>query len=1104
MVNLVYGPVGSGKSTFIYDRMIEGAKAGRRVILIVPDQNILSAERILTDRTDGATAFDLEVLSFRRLPNHIFRQIGGISFNDIDDSGRLLVMWRVLRESSAFLRCYNTDERGTGFAELMLSAVNELKQYNVAPSMLDTASRRLESSHKALSDKLHDVSFIYGTYNAFLSNEYNDPTDELTRLSKALDENHFFEGYDVYFDAFDGFTPQQYRVVERIMEQADNVTFALCYDPTDSTGLFKVSEETYNTLNKTAKSRGYSVSEVFLERSLCFSSEDIAYVSKNLWKHDVLPDSFKGDTSHVETVCCHDRFDECEFVVSDILKKVSNGVRYKDILIIARDIDSYEGIIDSELENNGIPFFMSRRTDITSKPIFKLILAALAIHNRNWNFNDVISYIKTGLAGVDYDECDLLENYASSWNINGKRWYDGNDWHMNPDGLTDKFTDEGKTLVSRVNDIKNRIVPPLVKFFDCFSNATVADLLRGLYTFLCELNIREQIEEKAAGCRISGDLAGEKEYIQLWNILIETLDTVAELTGDMKCDGDTLATVLTLILGKKDIGTIPPGVDQVMLGNSSNLRAGSVSHVYLIGVNDGVFPKDVPENSLFSDSEKDIMKSVDLVMGPSAKEQLSVELFWFYRAVSSAAEYLTVSYTSSDLKGETNKLSVAGARVNYLLNEKPVRMYDEFTFFDKLYGKSIAMKLYSLNSDREEGIALKRFLEKDNELKNAIEAFDIPLEAGESNISAELASELYKGNISASQSKIDSFVKCSFDYHCRYILGLKEKKVAAFKSSDIGNFVHAVLENTVSRIATEDGIRTDIEKEELEQIVEECIADYIGRVCYGLSDNSPRIMHQIKRLHITTMLLIGNIIEEFRQSRFIPRFFELPINYHNDEGVEPYAIPLEDGTTLYMNGVADRVDTYKKGNDVYIRVVDYKTGTKTFSPDDIKRGLNLQMLLYLFAIWNTKSDTFKEKIKCEGDILPAGVLYFAAKAPDVKISAEDEIENVYSNAGNSIKRSGLLLNDMDVLSAMEKNFENRYIPVTLTKKGQFSKNDCLRTIEEFGELAKEIDGIVNDIAKRLKAGQVSATPLDSKKEDVCSYCKMKPICRRVGKEVADE
>ncbi len=1107
MLKLVYGPAACGKSTYVYNKIIEDLRCGKKAILIVPEQNVLSAERCITDMSNDVSTIDLEVLSFKRLANQVFRVFGGLSFNDLSEGSRLLIMWRALREASAFLKVYNNvDDKNKSFAELMLSTVDELKQFSVTPISLEKAADKLKDKYKSLSDKLYDISFVYSTYQAFLSKEYNDPSDELTRLADTLENNCFFDSYNVYVDAFDSFTPQQYEILSHIIGQAESVCFSLCYDIKDSSGIFGTTEITYKNIKKISNRYNTGVEEVYLEKTLGFESEAIEYVSRNLWNHSVQSEDFSGNDSAVNTIVCHDKFEECEAVVGDILKKVREGVRYKDILIIARDINSYEGIIDCELENNGLPFFMSRRTDITTKPLFKLILAALAIKNKGWRFNDVISYVKTGLVGISFDECDILENYASAWNINGRRWYDGIDWNMNPDGFVEKITDDGAELLNKANEIKNKIVPPLVKFFDFIGGTTVADVTVALYEFLCELNIKEQIENKALECRQNGNYAEEKELVQLWNLLINSLDDIVEFAGEMKTDGLNYATILELVLSKIDIGTIPAKVDQIMLGSASLIRTGSVKHVYLIGVNEGVFPKTAEENCIFNDKEKCILKSVDVELSPGTDRLTSDELYWFYKSISTARETLTLTYCGSDLKGASGNISIAGSRVNFLLNNKPVINYLEVPAEDKIQGKNTALKLLALNRDNEIGIALQRYFEKNNAFGQLAKLLDTSLEAGVSDIDNDLANEIYKGNMSTSQSRIDSYVKCSFEYHCKYILKLQEKRNSVFRSNDIGNFVHIVLERFMSRIATDNGINTDIDDDTIVKLIDETINDYVKSACQGMSENSPRFMQLIRRLKRTTLLLVRNILTEFRQGEFIPKFFELSISHENENGVEPYEIKLQDGTKLFMRGIVDRVDTFKKGKDVYIRIVDYKTGTKTFSPDDIEKGLNLQMLLYLFAIWNTKRNDFKEKIKCEGEILPAGILYFAAKAPDFTIENDSEIENAYTIAESSIGRVGMLVNDVDILRAMDKNLEQKYIPVKLYKNGNLSNTKYLKTVEEFGELSRKIDDILNKIAMDMKSGSVKAEPMEmkNKNDSPCTYCKMKAICRRLDKEEDDE
>ncbi len=431
--------------------------------------------------------------------------------------------------------------------------------------------------------------------------------------------------------------------------------------------------------------------------------------------------------------------------------------------------------------------------------------------------------------------------------------------------------------------------------------------------------------------------------------------------------------------------------------------------------------------------------------------------------------------------------------------------YSNIPTIDKIEGRNNAIKLFALNRESEEGIALREYFEEDKNMKSIIDSFEVPLVAGDSDIDVDIAKKLYKGDISTSQSRIDSYVNCSFSYHCQYVLKLAEKKKSVFRGNDIGTFVHAVLERFMAEITDENGFHPDIEDDVVESMVDNIINDYVLTVCQGMSEQSPRMKQLIKRLKRTTLLLIRNILAEFRQSDFVPSFFELPIWKDKEGGIEPYEINLEDGSKLYMRGFIDRVDTYKKGKDVYIRIVDYKTGTKKFSMDDIEKGLNLQMLLYLFAVWNAKEDWFKEKIGCDGEILPAGMLYYSAKAPTVSVKNDDDFSNVYTDAQNSIERNGLLINDIEVLRAMDKSLSGLYIPVKAKKDGTLRASDSLQTIEQFGQLSDKINKILCDIANNMKAGKVKAKPItDDENKSPCIYCAMKPVCRRVEKGGFDE
>lgn len=1099
MITFIYGRAGSGKSTYIYDRIASDLKNGRKPLLLVPEQQALYAERQIADLTSDYSSIELEVLNFRRLANRVFREYGGLTFNNIDDGGKLLIMWRVLNEISPFLKEYDgLSEKDISFAELMLKTVQDMKMYNVSPHMLEVAVPKLKEEHPSLSRKLEDIALIYATYQSFLNKEYNDPTDELTRLADTLSENEFFNSYNVYIDSFDGFTPQQYRVIDAIFRQSANVTVSLCIDPEDTVGIFETTHKTLKSLKKisvgVSDGKG-DIKEIYLSDDRRFENTELAYVSHNLWNRTAPPLTLKNGPQYVKTAACRDVYEECEFVASDIMRRVREGARYRDIVVIARDISLYEGLLDTELEKCGIPFFMSRRTDVTTKPVFKLILAALSIKNRNWRYSDVISYVKTGLAGLTYDECDLLENYVSAWNISGSRWYDEYDWNMNPDGYTDNMTDEGRETISKANEIRRRIVAPLSKFFESIGNTTVLEVTRALYDFLLETGVREKLEEQAQRCSRDGKDAEASELIQLWNILMASLDTIVDIAGDMKTDSDRYFTILKLLLSRTDIGTIPSKCDEVILGSALNLRSANVTDVYLLGVNDGVFPRAVSEEDIFSDAELNILKTADIKIYPDTKDRTGDELYYFYRAVSSSSRFLSLVYSETDLGGAALKMSLPARRVDFLLGGKTVTKYADIELSDKIYGYRAGLKYLSMYPESEEGKALQKIYNADDKLRQKLYAFRTPLEEREAYVGSSLLSELYKGDIVLSQSRLNRYIECPFSYHCQYMLRLKEKKTAVFRSADIGTFIHAVLERFMARVVTDDGVNTDIQKQEIERIVDEIINDYISTVCFDVAFSSARMRELFKRLRRTSLLLIDNILSEFRQSEFVPAFFEMPVKMNSENGVEPYKIPLSDGTNLYMQGIIDRVDTYKKGKDVYVRVVDYKTGTKTFSPDDIALGLNLQMLLYLFALWNSKSEKFKQSVKCEGSVLPAGILYFSAQAPDAELDASDDDEKVKQKAENDITRKGILISDLDVLKAMDKELQGRYIPVKLKADGSFTKYSYVGTLEKFGEIMQQVNDVVDKIACEMKGGNVSASPLD--KTDPCRYCKMKPVCRKV-------
>lgn len=1092
MLRLIYGPSGFGKSVTVAERVREALAQNRHVFLLVPEQYVLAAERRLADFTEGIPTVGLEIVSFRRLANRVFREYGGLSYHYIDRGGSALIMWRTLAELSPLLTEYGSVSLSDrALINLLLDTVNELKACSIRPHSVEKASENLKMIDQRLSAKLSDFSLIYSTYENTLKLDFDDPRDDLTKLAEKLADYDFFSGCDVFIDSFNSFTGQEREILRYMIRQADSVTMTLAHVKGDTQPMFENLIRTERFLCECAESYHIKIEKISLTIPYRFKTPELALLESALRLYDIakIPPCTEPISS-IRIIEAVGVFAEAEAVCKDILAKIREGAHYKDMMIVARGISSYEGIIDAVAEKHGIPIFMSRRTDIKSKPLIRFILTALGILRRGWNRRDVISFVKCDFTNLTDEECDLLEAYVDTWNISGRRWYDGEDWIMSPDGFSAEITEESLAKLARINEIKNKLIAPLITFSDAFRGGNVRRVSHALYDMLMiydvgtTLNRMDAEEERDRG-----------EIMRLWQLAIDVLDRMVELAGDVECTPELYTGMLELLLDEADMGSIPATLDEVTVGEASLVRADHIEHLYVLGVNEGVFPALPSEGGFFSDRDRELLHDSGFHLDSDSEYRAHEELFFFYRTLTTPMRTLTMLYPTADLTGTTLRPSHMLARILELFPALKMERYADFPVRNLIYEANSSFEYTALFADTPVGLALRSYYEHDPAYADRLRSLDMPLSITDEVISPELAHSLFGGDISFTQSRLDRYVLCQFGYFCRYVAELRDGAIGTFGSADVGNFIHCVLERYM-RSMLKDGVFQTPSDEEANAMVDRIVDEYIDGICRDRRKADRRLLHLFEKLRATVKSLVRNLGEEFAQSDFSPRLFELPIGIATDEYIAPLAIPLPDGNCAYLRGIADRVDTYQKNGKVYIRIVDYKTGSKDFSLADVAMGLNLQMLLYLFSLWQTKDAEFTAKLGCApGDLVPAGVLYFGAHIPLIHADLPLTAEQIKDKTSENIERNGLFIDDPDILHAMDKTLSGKYIPVRMKKDGSFYSGVPITSLEGFGKLMNQITDIIRNVSNEMKQGEASAKPLKTHTHNACQYCRFKPVCR---------
>jgi len=1085
MIHFIYGASGCGKSHHILDSICKDARRGVRSFLIVPEQQVLISEHSILNALPSEHQFNVEVLSFSRLYNRVCRQYGGLAYHYLTKSMQYLMMWETLRQLKPLLEQYGDHAYSDiALTDMMLSAMAECKSSGISSSVLEKAIKRSDE-HTVLRAKLRDISLIMSAYEGLIQETYSDAADDLSKLAVMLDSHTFFDNSSVYIDSFTSFTATEHAVIDRIFDQAPNVTLSIPlsrpHDEQMYTASILRSEE---TLIKNAIKHG-EFSTTVLERNHRTAHPELLYLSQSLWALDASP--YEGEAEHIHLTQCKHVHDEVRAAARQIRLCLMSGYRCSEIAVIMRDASAYRGMIEPALEQYGIPYYLSDKTDLSAMPIVKFILSAIRIHMYGWHSYDVMSHIKTGMYDIPQHDIDLFDQYVTVWSIQGKD-FQGNDWDMNADGYADRASARGKSIVDAANSVRRALVDHLTPFFAALSSAdTCAALCRAVYAFLEASRVKERLHALALREAKAGNIKEATELDAVYKTTVNTLAELGEALGNEPMEAEEFAELLRVLFSKTEIGTIPSAMDQVTIGSASTVRLNNPKCVLVLGLCEGDFPATVTDIGYLSGRDRELLSQYGLVLSGNEAERSSDEYLYVYRCFTQPSEELYLYTLSSELSGKVKRPSLPFSRVRHLFPSLKLHHYDPEDTAVLPISPDGALELY--RSTDNQALHQLLFEALANTPYAPYNTENEPCDSENCALSPALADEVFGKHMSLTQSKLESYAKCQFHFYCQYVLHLREDRMARFREVEIGTFIHYVLEQLVRQIVDENGVREEIDDEELEQLTRQTVRSYMKTVCPPKLLSSGRIRHLSARLRALAVLLLKNLMAEFRSSDFRPSAYEYKTD-GKDGRCPPLMFVLKDGTEVDMSGVIDRVDVYREGHEVYIRVVDYKTGTKDFSLSDIEYGLNMQMLLYLFTLCASPSKGNTHK--------PAGIVYVSSNISSIDLNGFTDEASVTADAMSELRRRGLLLDDKEMLLHMNHHLDPAFINNIKQKKDGTLSGNALTSSERFEEIREQMSQVIVRIAEEIKKGSAHAKPLTLGDRSPCTYCPYHPICRRKG------
>ncbi|WP_283695851.1 helicase-exonuclease AddAB subunit AddB [Clostridium perfringens] len=1120
-LKIIYGRAGTGKSTFCINQIKKKINNSptNKLILLVPEQFTFQTENKVLNAIGERYVLNAEVLSFKRLAHNVFNECGGATRTIMGDAGKSMLIFKVLEDLGDNMTVFKNASRQKGFIDIASKTITEFKKYNVNNEVLDLTINEIEDEN--LKMKMEELKDVFNEFNSRLHEGYVDEEDQLLLLNEKLDGCSLYDGAEIWIDEFSSFTPNQLSVIGKLLKRAKSVNITLSIDEVNSlkgeSDLFVATKNTEKRLMNLIQEEGIAFNGyINLNEDIPYrfkENKELAHIERQLYAYPFK--QYRGENNSLRLYRANNNYDEIEFVAKDILRLVrEKQYRFKDISVICRDVDNYEKVVSAIFAEYEIPYYIDKKIDIASNPLIVFINSAVDIISKNWTYESMFKYLKTGLIkefrGVEGAELiDELENYVLAYGIKGKKWME--EWINYSSSILkeEEISEENKQRLERLNDIRETIVTPLDEFNkECKGKKTLKEFATILYEFLdSKLDIMDTLDKYVEYFK-ENDMAIEaKEYSEVRDIFIDVLEQAVDVLGNEVMDLNEFMKVLNIGLSQYEMGLIPVALDQVNIGDITRIKSRGTKALYIIGVNDGVLPSASKEEGILSDNDREILLEKGISLASDTRTKIFEEQFLVYTAFTIAEEYLVVTYPLADFEGKSQRPSIIVHRLKKILPN--VKEESEgFKLVNDKYDK-ISAKIPTLNElmiairKNYDGAEIEDYWKyvydwylREPKWKERIEYVRKGLEYTnlENNISKEKAKKLYEDNknkISLSVSRLERYAQCPFAYYIQYGLKAKDRKIYEFTAPDLGSFMHEILDEFTNEIKEKDLKWSDLSKENCRNIINSLVDNQVKNNKSSILNSSKRYSYftdRFKRILTKSVMVIS---EQMKRSDFEIYKNELAFGFSKD--VNSIKLDLPSGESFYLNGRIDRVDKLNLDGETYLRIIDYKTGCKKFDLNKFYNGLQMQLLVYLDALINNSENIV------ENQAMPGAILYFRIDDPILKSKGDLTEEEIKSEVLKELKLEGLLLDDVKVVKAMDNTLEpgthSLIIPANMKKAGDLVKNKALITMEQFELLRKYVNEKMVEICQNMIEGKIDIEPCKENKNIVCDYCNYSHICQ---------
>lgn len=1105
-----FGPSGSGKSHRIYEEIMQRAaeEPGRNFLIIVPDQFTMQTQKDLVMRSDRDGILNIDVLSFGRLSHRILEEVGTKEMPVLDDTGKSLVLQKVAADLKEQLPAMGSLLHKQGYIHEVKSAISEFMQYGISTQDMD---KLITSAQKrgALAMKLKDLKTLYRGFQDYIRDHFITTEETLDVLRRSLSKSKILKGSVVVFDGFTGFTPIQNRLIQELMrvcaETIVTVTIGVGEDPYKMDGeqkLFHLSKKTVADLEKLAAEAEVERGEDLFVKggpNRFAKAPALHYLEQNLFRYQYEPYAGEQQEIHMfEALSPREEVHQTALYIRHLIRE--QGMTYRDIAVVIGDLEGYASYVETEFGQLEIPCFLDRTRGIVLNPMIEYIKSALQLYIKDFSYDTVFHFLRSGMADISREEIDELENYVIRTGARGYRTYSRlftrrtEELQENAEGSEQA---EEKTM-ERLNRIRQQFMDA-VEILHMGSQEKAGDYVSHLYDFLEQNQVQQKLLNYQQQFEKEGDLSRAREYAQIYRLVMDLLDQVYELLGEEEISRQEFADILEAGFGEITVGTIPQNVDRIVVGDMERTRLKQVKVLFFLGVNDGNIPKNASKGGIISDMDREFLIESGTEMAPSPRQQMYIQRLYLYLNMTKPSEQLYLSYAKVNSEGKGIRPSYLIDTVRKLFPAMSVEYPQNRSRLEQIEGRQegaryLAEELREYvegtlpEEERQDFYLMYRAYEADAAGRDLLTraAFRRYRESGLSRI---VARALYGQQLENSVSRLETYAACACRHFLQYGLSLQEREEFGFEASDMGTVYHAVLENFAGKLAESNLTWWDFTEDFAAKAVKESVEAYAATYGETVLYSSARNEYAITRMSRILTRTVLTLQKHLKQGSFQPDDYELSFRFAED--LDSIHVDLSEDEKMHLQGRIDRIDVSEDAEHVYVKVIDYKSGNRKFDLAALYYGLQLQLVVYMNAAMEMESRKHPDK-----EIVPAALLYYHIDDPTIETPVELTDEQINEQILAKLRMNGVVNSDPEVVERLDRYMQDKsvVIPVEKKKDGSFSARSGVLSREEMQLISSYVDAKIRSIGREILDGKIAANPYEKGNEEACTYCAYKKVC----------